>query len=102
MDDNTEAQPPQQQSSVLQPTPARRITSVPLTSTNFASWSRSVRLYLGARGKLCWLSGDVAKPDGKDVSKLEQWEMDNYTILGWLFNSIDPHLYELFMFHDTA
>ncbi|GFY81410.1 hypothetical protein Acr_01g0012190 [Actinidia rufa] len=81
MDDNAETQPPQQQSSALQPAPARRITSVPLSSTNFASWSRSVRLYLGARGKLCWLSGDVAKPDGKDASKLEQWEMDNYRVV---------------------
>ncbi len=34
--------------------------------------------------------------------KRTQWDMDNYTILGWLFNSMEEHIYNTFMYHDSV
>lgn len=82
--------------------PAQKITTVLLNGKNFPSWSRSVRLYLGSRGKGAWLLGTVKTPDAKEIEKFTQWDIDNCTILGWLFNSMEERIYNMFMFHDSV
>ena len=81
--------------------PAQHITSVLLNGQNFASWSRSLRLYLGGKGKSGWLLGIEKQPATIDPKRI-QWDMDNCTILGWLFNSMDERTYNTFMYHDTV
>ena len=81
--------------------PAQRITSVLLNGQNFASWSRSLRLYLGGKGKSGWLLGIEKQPATTDPKRI-QWDMDNCTILGWLFNSMDERTYNTFIYHDTV
>ena len=41
---------------------AHRITSVLLNGRNFVAWSRSLRLYLGGKGKSRWLLGMEKQP----------------------------------------
>uniref|UniRef100_A0A2N9F1J4 non-specific serine/threonine protein kinase n=1 Tax=Fagus sylvatica TaxID=28930 RepID=A0A2N9F1J4_FAGSY len=81
--------------------PAQRITSALLNGRNFAAWSRSLRLYLGGKGKSGWLLGIEKQPDASDAKRI-QWDMDNCTILGWMFNSMDERIYNTFMYHDTV
>uniref|UniRef100_A0A2N9ED05 Integrase catalytic domain-containing protein n=1 Tax=Fagus sylvatica TaxID=28930 RepID=A0A2N9ED05_FAGSY len=81
--------------------PAQRITSALLNGRNFAAWSRSLRLYLGGKGKSGWLLGIEKQPAASDAKRI-QWDMDNCTILGWMFNSIDERIYNTFMYHDTV
>ncbi|GFZ05772.1 molybdenum cofactor sulfurase [Actinidia rufa] len=84
--------PPRPDFSLSQHTPGARITCELLNGKNFAAWSRSVRLFLGGKGKSGWLLGTITKPNATDP-KFVQWEIDNCTILGWLFNSMEPRIY---------
>ncbi|GFZ18617.1 hypothetical protein Acr_27g0003560 [Actinidia rufa] len=93
--------PPCPDFSLSQHTPGARITCELLNGKNFAAWSHSVRLFLGGKGKSGWLLGTITKPNATDP-KFVQWEIDNCTILGWLFNSMEPRIYHLFMYHDMA
>ncbi|KAF8377176.1 hypothetical protein HHK36_030549 [Tetracentron sinense] len=63
--------------SSTQHTPAQRVTSILLNGRNFASWSRSFRLYVGGKGKTGWLLGTEKKPATTDP-KYAQWDMENY------------------------
>ena len=87
--------------SLSQHAPAQGITSVLLNGRNFAAWSRSLRLYLGGKGKFGWLWGTEKQPIVGHV-KRTQWDMDNYTILGWLFNYMEERIYNTFMYHDSV
>ena len=80
---------------------AQHVTSVLLNGQKFAAWSWSLQLYLGGRGKLSWLSYKESKPADID-DKRAQWDMDNYTILGWLFNSMETRIYQMFMYHKSV
>ncbi|GFY97530.1 hypothetical protein Acr_12g0000710 [Actinidia rufa] len=93
--------PPRPDFSLSQHTPGARITCELLNGKNFAAWSRSVRLFLGGKGKSGWLLGTITKPNATDP-KFLQWEIDNCTILGWLFNSMEPWIYHVFMYHDMV
>ncbi|GFZ13064.1 structural maintenance of chromosomes (SMC) family protein [Actinidia rufa] len=87
--------------SLPQHTPGARITCELLNEKNFAAWSRSVRLFLGGKGKSGWLLGTITKSNATDP-KFVQWEIDNCTIFGWLFNSMEPLIYHVFMYHDMV
>ncbi|GFZ15954.1 hypothetical protein Acr_25g0003630 [Actinidia rufa] len=93
--------PPRPDFFLSQHTPRARITCELLNRKNFAAWSRSVRLFLGGKGKSGWLLGTITKPNATDP-KFVQWEIDNCTILGWLFNSMEPRIYHVFMYHDMV
>ena len=53
-------------SSLSQPTPAQRVTSVLLNGKNFHAWSTSLRLFLGGKRKSLWLLGKMAQPAETD------------------------------------
>ncbi|GFY80334.1 hypothetical protein Acr_01g0001430 [Actinidia rufa] len=93
--------PPRPDFSLSQHTPGARITCELLNGKNFAAWSRSIRLFLGGKGKSGWLLGTITKPNATDP-KFVQWEIDNCTILGWLFNSMEMRIYHVFMYHDMV
>ncbi|GFS43548.1 hypothetical protein Acr_00g0085710 [Actinidia rufa] len=101
--ENVAVPPPQPRPdfSLSQHTHGARITCELLNGKNFAAWSRSVRLFLGGKGKSGWLLGTITKPNATDP-KFVQWEIDNCTILGWLFNSMEPWIYHVFMYHDMV
>ncbi|KAL0361518.1 UNVERIFIED_CONTAM: hypothetical protein Sradi_3836300 [Sesamum radiatum] len=52
--------------------PGMSLVSVPLDGNNFLSWSRSVRIALGAKMKLSFINGKGDKPQETDES-YEQW-----------------------------
>ncbi|KAG5523985.1 hypothetical protein RHGRI_030852 [Rhododendron griersonianum] len=91
----------QSELSISHHSPAHRVTSVLLNGKNFAAWSRSFRLFLGGKGKSGWLLETEKQPSVNDP-KRAQWDIDNCTILGWFFNSMEEHIYNMFMYYDTA
>ncbi|KAE9466932.1 hypothetical protein C3L33_01159, partial [Rhododendron williamsianum] len=91
----------QSELSISHHSPAHRVTSVLLNGKNFAAWSRSFRLFLGGKGKSGWLLETEKQPSVNDP-KRAQWDIDNCTILGWFFNSMEEHIYNMFMYCDTA
>ncbi|GFS39722.1 hypothetical protein Acr_00g0064600 [Actinidia rufa] len=52
----------------------------------------SLSQHTPGKGKSGWLLGTITKPNATDP-KFVQWEIDNCTILGWLFNSMEPRIY---------
>lgn len=74
----------------------------PRNGNNFVSWSRAVKVLLRGKTKLGWISGRYPKPDDKDPNKIEEWETEKYIVLDWLFGSMEPNIYELFMFYNTV
>lgn len=57
---------------------------------------------------LCWrqrqvrLASKTEKEPVKDDSKWAQWDIDNCTILGWLFKSMEESIYNMFIYYDTV
>ncbi|KAK1265656.1 hypothetical protein QJS04_geneDACA014974 [Acorus gramineus] len=47
------------------------------------------------------LLGTIKKPTKTDAT-FNQWEINNCTVLGWLFNSMETQIYNMFMYHDTV
>ncbi|TXG59600.1 hypothetical protein EZV62_014173 [Acer yangbiense] len=78
-----------------------RVTSVLLNGRNFASWSRALKLFIGGRGKVSWLLGNSPRPADNDL-KVDQWDIDNYQILGWMFGSMEPQIFNMLMYHETV
>lgn len=87
--------------TIFQPAFAYRITNVLLNAQNFAVWSQSLHLYLGGKGKSHWLLESMVQPPDSDP-KWVQWDIDNYTMLGWIFNSMEDLIYNIFMYCDTV
>ncbi|GFY88928.1 hypothetical protein Acr_06g0008680 [Actinidia rufa] len=53
------------------------------------------------RAKTGWILGHHLKPATSDPT-YPQWDIDNCTILGWLFNSIEDRIYHMFIYNDTV
>ena len=87
--------------SIAHTTPAHRVTSVLLNGKNFHAWSNSFRLFLGGKRKIGWLLGKEQSPGESDPT-YEEWYTDNCIILGWMFNSMDERVYNMFMYHRTV
>ena len=71
-----------------------------MNGRNFASWSWALKLFIGGRGKVSWLLGTSPRPATGD-SKVDQWDIDNYQILGWMFGSMEPQIFNMLMYHET-
>ncbi|GFZ08230.1 hypothetical protein Acr_20g0000380 [Actinidia rufa] len=86
--------------SLSQHTPAHRVTSVLLNGNNFSVWSRSSFSFSVERAKLDGFLSHHHKPATSDPT-YSQWDIDNYTILGWLFTSMEDWIYYMFIYNDT-
>ncbi|GMQ07447.1 hypothetical protein CsSME_00051628 [Camellia sinensis var. sinensis] len=51
-------------------------------------------------GKAHWLSSSIQLA-ATDPTRA-QWDIDNCTILGWMFNSMEDHIYHIFLYCDTV
>ncbi|GAV91313.1 UBN2_3 domain-containing protein, partial [Cephalotus follicularis] len=51
--------------------------------------------------KLGYVNGEIAKPNATDPNFLD-WEAHDNNVMTWLFNSMDPSIYEIFAYSETA
>ncbi|KAK4391421.1 hypothetical protein Sango_1919900 [Sesamum angolense] len=77
------------------------LVSVPLDGTNYLSWSRAVRMALGAKQKLGFINGKCIKP-AADTEGLELWQRADYMVISWLPNSISNEIAEAFIYSTSA
>ncbi|GFS29764.1 hypothetical protein Acr_00g0008280 [Actinidia rufa] len=77
-----------------------RASPSPVGPSTDAVWSRSFRLFLGGKGKTGWILDHHPKPATSDPT-YPKWDIDNCTILGWLFNSMEDIIYHMFIYNDT-
>ncbi|XP_074303839.1 uncharacterized protein LOC141638336 [Silene latifolia] len=79
-----------------------RITHVVLLGTkNYAEWSKGFRVALGAKRKLGFINGTL-KQKPVDPKEWDDWTAINYTIIAWIFNTIDSDLRSSISYRETA
>jgi hypothetical protein len=65
--------------------------SVILNETNYTLWSQMMEMRIGARNKVGYLTGAVAKPALNDPN-YDIWITENHRVKSWLIESMSPHL----------
>ncbi|GJV69414.1 ribonuclease H-like domain-containing protein [Tanacetum coccineum] len=78
----------------LHPTDASSTPLINLKLTginNYNVWSHAMTLALNSKNKLGFIDGKCKKPTDKSV--VNQWEMCNSVVMGWLLGSISEELY---------
>ncbi|GAV80427.1 UBN2_3 domain-containing protein [Cephalotus follicularis] len=79
----------------------QRLTSLLLNKKHYLTWSRAVTIALGGRSKLGKIDGKTKPPLSTDPTYLD-WSASDHSVMTWLFNSMEPQIYEIFAFSDTA
>ncbi|XP_074296609.1 uncharacterized protein LOC141626951 [Silene latifolia] len=79
-----------------------RITHVLLTGPKtYPEWAKGFRVALGAKRKLGFIDGTLRKKPS-DPKEQEDWEAVNYTIIAWIFNTIESGLRSSISYRETA
>ena len=82
--------------------PGMQIVSQVLTSDNYNSWSRSIKIALSSKNKFGFVDGSLPKPDGSDPVLLASWERNNQIVMSWLLNSISKEIVASVIFANSA
>ncbi|KAK4386152.1 hypothetical protein Sango_2485800 [Sesamum angolense] len=77
--------------------PGMSLVSAPLDGKNYLSWSRSIKLALGAKQKLGFIDGTGQRVT-KNKDEIEQWERVDCMVFSWLLNSLSKEIAEAFLY----
>ncbi|XP_021623920.1 uncharacterized protein LOC110623311 [Manihot esculenta] len=81
--------------------PGMNLVSAPLIGSNFRSWTRAIKITLGAKMKLGFVEGTVSAPS-KDSEGYEQWKRCDFMVTSWILNSISKELVDGFIYTASA
>ncbi|KAL2246003.1 UNVERIFIED_CONTAM: Retrovirus-related Pol polyprotein from transposon TNT 1-94 [Sesamum indicum] len=81
--------------------PGLSLVSTLLDGSNFFSWSRSIKIALGAKMKLNFINGEGVKP-AEGSKEIEQWIRTDYMVTSWILNSISKDIVESFLYTNTS
>ncbi|KAF7833271.1 uncharacterized protein G2W53_015604 [Senna tora] len=73
-----------------------------LTSSNYLIWSRSMRIALKSKNKLCYIDGSFPQPEDEDSDEFLLWRCVDSTVTGWLLNLMTKDLAEAYAFSPSA
>ncbi|KAL6184368.1 hypothetical protein ACLB2K_045770 [Fragaria x ananassa] len=76
-------------------------TSVALNETNYSIWAPLMKMRIGARGKVGYLTRAKVAPD-ENFSKFESWVTENERVKSWLIDSMEPSLINRYIRLPTA
>ncbi|XP_015954735.1 uncharacterized protein LOC107479098 [Arachis duranensis] len=76
-------------------------TTAPLTTQNYDSWSKSVKISLKTKNKLRFIDGSLPKPEENDHT-FEAWDRCNSLVLSWLHGSLSPEILHSVLWCDNA
>ncbi|XP_057746828.1 uncharacterized protein LOC130966085 [Arachis stenosperma] len=76
-------------------------TTAPLTTQNYHSWSKSVKISLKTKNKLRFIDGSLPKPEENDHT-FEAWDRCNSLVLSWLHGSLSPEILHSVLWCDNA
>lgn len=77
------------------------ITHVVLTGPNYEEWAKGFRVSLGGKRKVGFINGTEKQPS-MESGDFEDWQAVNYTIIAWIFNTIEPKLRSTISYRETA
>lgn len=78
------------------------LTNFHLNETNYRPWARAVRIALGGRSKLGYVTGDTKAPEKKEDPNYQEWIANDLCVMSWLFNAMEPQIYEIFAYAETS
>ncbi|XP_074293677.1 uncharacterized protein LOC141620800 [Silene latifolia] len=78
-----------------------KITHVTLTGPNYEEWAKGFRVALGAKRKLGFIDGTL-KQKPSDPKEWDDWSTVNYTVIAWIFNTIDARLKSSISYREIA
>ncbi|KAL2238428.1 UNVERIFIED_CONTAM: hypothetical protein Sindi_1034500 [Sesamum indicum] len=81
--------------------PGLSLVMTPLDSSNFLSWSRSIKIALSAKMKLSFICGEGNRP-AEGSKEMEKWTRADYMVTSWILNSISRDAVESFLYTNTA
>lgn len=81
--------------------PGMSLITASLTGSNYMTWSRSMKIALGAKTKIGFIDGRY-KPPSEDDAKYEQWVRVDCMVRSWILNSISKDIVEAFLYVNTA
>ena len=81
--------------------PGMTLTNTTFNRVNFHSWSRTIKMALGAKLKLGFIDGTCMKPHVTDV-KHQRWVRCNYMVTCSILNSMIAELSDAFLYVDSA
>ena len=76
-----------------------QIITTKLNGSNYLLWAQAMKVTLGGRKKLKCIESNPPSKDSKDY---DDWVSDNYLVMSWLWNSMDPTISSSVMFLPTA
>jgi len=79
---------------------AQSLTNILLNGTNYLPWCRAVTIALGGRAKLGHIDGTSKRPEKSD--EIATWQTNDHLVMSWIFNSMEPQVYEIFAYSDSA
>lgn len=77
------------------------LTTSLLTGSNYLTWSKSIKIALGAKTKLGFIDEKCSKPEEKD-SKYNQLLKVDCMVRSWILNSFSKDFVEAFLYVNTA
>lgn len=81
--------------------PGAQLVASVFNGSNFLSWSRAVKLALGAKNKLGLINGGLAASDN-DSDEEERFLRADYMVRCWILNSMIGSISEGFMYVDST
>ncbi|XP_031250195.1 uncharacterized protein LOC116143505 [Pistacia vera] len=81
--------------------PTLVLVSPVLTSTNYHSWARAMKMALLSKNKLKFVDGSLQAPSSIDPLYLA-WECCNTMVLSWLTHSLSPSITHSILWIDKA
>lgn len=82
--------------------PGLVLVSQVLTGENYASWSRSMNIYLSVKNKFEFVDGSLPKPNNSNPVKLKSWIRNNNIVISWLLNLISKEISASVIYLDTV
>jgi gag-polypeptide of LTR copia-type len=88
-----------------------KLTTITLSGNrNYISWSRSVTIGLGGKGKLNFVTGTKAKPvparpneaTAEENASIAEWETTDQLIMSWLLTTMEPQISNVLMYSKTS
>ncbi|KAL0431495.1 UNVERIFIED_CONTAM: Retrovirus-related Pol polyprotein from transposon RE2 [Sesamum radiatum] len=81
--------------------PGMILISTPLTSTNYLTWSCSIKRALRAKTKLGFIDGSYMKPSTTD-DNYEQWMKVDSMVTTWILNSISRDIVQAYTYAKSS
>ncbi|XP_073221459.1 uncharacterized protein [Cicer arietinum] len=81
--------------------PSVALISLPLSASNYHSWSRSMIVALRSKNKLGFVNGSLPRPSILDRLSMA-WDRCNTMLISWMTNSLEPDIAQSVMWMDSV